>query len=507
MSNSNLGAIGATFADDHDRVALIDEAAGVTWRVWTYADLDRFAGGVSRLLTDREIGAGDHVGILSYNRAEYVAAYLGVMRVGAVAVPMNIRQPRTTLASIAEESRLRLLFCDTDHADVLADSVPTIRFGARGDDGFDHAVTPDRSAVSEVGPNDVAELLYTSGSTGRPKGVPLTHAGQLWALRALLPFYATDGTSQTRIVAQPLFHMNGLVTVSLGLMAGDRVVLQPRFDTETYLAALERHRITSVGAVPTMWARVLNMLERGRDADLSSIRRLSLGSAPVTQELLDRTRRLLPDVHIGISYGTTEAGPAVFGPHPDGLPTPDLSIGHPLPGTEWRLVDGPNDREGVLWMRNPATMEGYLDQPQQSAARLRDGWYDSGDLMRRDEHGFFYFVGRADDMFVCGGENIYPGEVEIILDGHPGVLQSAVVSLPDDERGRIPVAFLVPRSGAAPSFAEIRDHVVTNAPPYLYPRRVAYCDELPLAGTNKVDRAALQRRAYELEREDGWVSS
>ena len=142
----------------------------------------------------------------------------------------------------------------------------------------------------------------------------------------------------------------------------------------------------------------------------------------MTVALYERIQQALPQVRITHGYGTTEAGPAVFGPHPDGLPTPPLAVGHPIDPSHVRLADGPNPDEGVLLMKNPAVLSGYHNLPEKSAQVLRDGWYYSGDVMRRDAQGFYYFVGRADDMFVCGGENIYPVEVEKLLELHPDCL-------------------------------------------------------------------------------------
>jgi long-chain acyl-CoA synthetase len=168
-----------------------------------------------------------------------------------------------------------------------------------------------------------------------------------------------------------------------------------------------------------------------------------------------------------------------------------------------RLVNG-TENEGVLLMRNPAVLDHYHNLPQQTAKVLTDGWYYSGDVMRRDANGFYFFVGRADDMFVCSGENIYPGEVEKLLERHPQVQQAAVVPLPDEERSQVPVAFIVTREQPTPSFDDIRQFAIANGPAYQHPRRVEFVHELPWAGTNKIDRKALIDRARSLEASHGW---
>jgi acyl-CoA synthetase (AMP-forming)/AMP-acid ligase II len=253
-----------------------------------------------------------------------------------------------------------------------------------------------------------------------------------------------------------------------------------------------------------MWARVLKETELLSQLDFSAFKRLMLGSAPMTMGLWDRIKRAFPGITMTIGFGTTEAGPAVFGPHPDDIPTPPLALGYPLKGAaDLKLVEGTDD-EGVLMMRNPALMAGYHNLPQQTAKALRDGWYYSGDVMRRDANGFFYFVGRADDMFVCSGENIYPGEVEKLLERHPHVQQAAVVPLPDEERSQVPVAFIVIRPNAQPTVDDIRQFTLSNGPAYQHPRRIEFIAELPWAGTNKIDRRALIDRARALEAARGW---
>jgi len=286
---------------------------------------------------------------------------------------------------------------------------------------------------------------------------------------------------------------------------GASLVLQPAFDVVAYTDALARWGVSFVLAIPTMFARVVKELER-RDVppDLSAIKRIQLGSAPLTLALIERVRAAIPSATVVNGYGTTEAGPAVFGVHPDGLPTPPLSVGYALPAAEVKLVGGPSADEGVLWMRNPAVTTGYLNLPQKNAEVLQDGWYISGDVFRRDEQGFFYFVGRADDMFVCAGENIYPGEVEKLLEQHPQVQTAAVVPLPDEDRSAVPVAFVVRIADAALTVDELKRFAIERGPAYQHPRRVEFRTDLPWAGTNKIDRAALLARARELEAAKSW---
>jgi acyl-CoA synthetase (AMP-forming)/AMP-acid ligase II len=230
----------------------------------------------------------------------------------------------------------------------------------------------------------------------------------------------------------------------------------------------------------------------------------------VSSGLMAATRRLFPHAAIDNGYGTTEAGPVAFAPHPEGKPTPPLSVGVPHPLVELRLVDGDDrdadnrdadDRdaeEGVLEMRCPALMTAYHNLPDVTRRVMtEDGYYITGDVFRRDADGFHYFVGRADDMFVCGGENIFPGEVEKMLERHPEIVQAAVVPVADEIKGQKPVAFVVARHGSALDEAAVKSFALANAAAYQHPRRVWFLAELPLAGTNKVDRAALKKLAAE----------
>jgi acyl-CoA synthetase (AMP-forming)/AMP-acid ligase II len=240
-----------------------------------------------------------------------------------------------------------------------------------------------------------------------------------------------------------------------------------------------------------MLALAANAAEAVAVLDLSHVESIFTGSAPSTDALFDRMAQVFPNARVMNGYGTTETGPLVFGAHPSGMARPKLSLGYPVPQIEWKLVGGASENEGVLWLRSRLLMPGYLNQPEATAKRVTDGWYNSSDVMRRDADGFFFFVGRDDDMFVCGGENIYPGEVEKLLERHPAVLQCAVVPLADEIKGQVPVAFIVRAPGTTPTVEAIKEFALARAPAYLHPRFVSFVDQLPLAGTNKVDRKAL----------------
>jgi acyl-CoA synthetase (AMP-forming)/AMP-acid ligase II len=214
---------------------------------------------------------------------------------------------------------------------------------------------------------------------------------------------------------------------------------------------------------------------------------------------------VFPAAKVYNSYGTTEVA-AIFGDHPDGLPAPRTSVGYPLPMVAVRLVgeDGRDANPGELWVRGEGVMEGYHGAPDLTAEKIVDGWCRTGDVMLRDEEGWFHFVGRVDDMVVCGGENVYPGAVEQVLERHPLVRQAAVVAVPDDVKGALPVAFVVATPGAMLTEADVRGWALEHAPAAAHPRAVWFVDALPLAPTEKIDRRALaDEAASRFERSPG----
>jgi long-chain acyl-CoA synthetase len=492
---TNLGDL-VVRSRDMSKVAIVDLGGETAPREFTYAQLDAMAMGVARALTKRGLRRGDRVAILAMNRAEYIAAYFGIMRAGFVAVPVNYRFPRETIQYIVHDCGAKLVFCDAPRRDDVPSDLPAVVFGGTGVEGFDAFLDPGPFESVTPEPGEPAMFLYTSGSTGKPKGVVLSHQSHIWVVEQRL---APGLDRQRYLIAAPLYHMNALALTKLACAAHATIVLLPRFEAKSYIDAISRYRPTLLTAVPPMIAMMLRESDAMAKADLSSVEAIRMGSAPVSSSLMAATHKAFPKAKVTNAYGTTEAGMIVFGPHPKGLPQPEASVGAKHPAIELRLVDGANRDadEGVLEMKAPAVMNGYHNRPDVPPPMTEDGYYITGDVFRRDNDGFYYFVGRTDDMFVSGGENIYPADVERMLERHPAVGQAVVIPVDDDIKGTKPVAFVIPKDGKAPSEDEIKKFALANAPAYAHPRFVWFVDDLPLASTNKVDRAALRRVAQE----------
>ncbi|MEZ5408493.1 MAG: class I adenylate-forming enzyme family protein [Acidimicrobiales bacterium] len=478
----------------------------------SYDDLADRCARIGGWLGQQGYGRGARIGILADNSVDYAACYLGIMRAGMAAVPLNTRQPTAVQADVAADAALALVFHDADHAHLLPPGVPAVRFGPSperrptgGRPGWDQVLGARPGAAVDMHPDEVAVQMYTSGSTGRPKGVLLTHGGQLFSIHQYVTGVLPMEPDERLLVSAPMYHKNAGMQLKMALSLGGTVILLRRFTPDGYLRAVAAHRATAVSGVPTMFALMAGRPELVAELDLSGVRRASIGSAPMTQALFDQARRLFPHATVTNGYGTTEVV-AVFGGHPEGRARPDISVGHPLAAVGTRLVDpatgadaepdpATGRRRGELWVRSPGLMTGYHNRAELTAERVTDGWYHTGDVMEADADGWHFVVGRVDDMFNCGGENVYPGDVEQMLERCPLVHQAGVVAVPDDVKGALPVAFVVAAPGEAPTEDEVKAWALANGPAYQHPRAVWMVDELPLASTAKLDKAALAAEA------------
>jgi len=484
------GNLGCSFAAHarKARPAITDLREPDSPRAVSFRELDASCNAFARGLLRAGLNAGDRIGILSLNRFEFIVALLGAMRRGVVPVPINIKLVADTVAYILKDAGAKLVFAEAALGRLCPPGVKVIEF----DSGFDAFLDPGPYSALEPAPDTVAIQPYTSGSTGRPKGVLLTHYGQNWSRRVLAH---TRGTTEKDVilVAAPLYHKNALNAVKQGLTAGATLPLLPRFSVERYLDAIGRYRCTVISGVPTMMSMVLarrDLLER---TDVASVRTIMMGSAPASPRLLRELKKHFPNAEPLVVYGVTEGGPVPLGPHAQGKPRPPGSIGVPYAGTEAKLLGGATPDEGELAVKNPGILLAYHNLPEETAKRVRDGWYHTGDICRRDAEGFYYFVGRTDDMFVSGGENIFPIEVESLLERHPAVHQACVMPFAHELKGQVPYAFVVLRSGAQATEDELKQFALAHGPAYQHPRKIFFLDHLPLAGTNKVDQPLLRK--------------
>src|SRR5262245_29879620 len=470
----NLGLLFAEHAKS-DRPAIIELRDSAKPRAVSFRELDAGCNAVARGLARRGLKPGDRIGILSLNRGEFVITLLGAMRAGVVPVPVNIKLPADSVGYIVADAGARLVFAERDLKRLVPAGMHVVEFG----DDFDRFLDAGPYTAFEPAPDSVAIQPYTSGSTGRPKGVLLSHYGQNWSRRTLAH---TRGTTERDVilVAAPLYHKNALNAIKQGLTAGATLPLLPQFDIGRYIDAIGRYRCTVISGVPTMMAMLLTRKDLLARTDTTSVRTIMMGSAPSSPELLKDLKAQFPNAQPLVVYGVTEGGPVPLGPHPDGKPRPPGSLGVPYPGTEAKLVGGPNADEGELVLKNPGNLLGYHNLPDETAKRLREGWYHTGDVCRRDADGFYWFVGRTDDMFVSGGENIFPAEAESLLQRNQLVHVALIMALDADPTGLVPYALVVRRSGPSVSQDALQQFALTNGPAYKHARRMFFRDQLAL---------------------------
>jgi long-chain acyl-CoA synthetase len=326
----------------------------------------------------------------------------------------------------------------------------------------------------------------------------MTHAGMLWYVKYNQRYWPS--TPEDRgLIALPLFHKNAMRgTVKPMLYAGGSFVLMPGYEPRAYLEALARYRVTYSRGVAAVFTMFLQHRDALAQLDLSALKSFTIGSAVVTPELMDQVERVLPGIKVGESYGLTEGGSPFRAPV-DGRPAPRGSPGVQAPEYEVRLVgaDGRDrDDEGELWLKSPYNCLGYHKRPEVTRDKLVGGWLRTGDVFRRDKDGFYYFKSRVDDMFSCGGENIYPKEVEDLLFRHPAVANAVVAPVPHAVKGYVPAALVVLKRGARAEAEALKAWCLEHGPKYAHPRFVSIIEEndMPLNGAGKIDRALARER-------------
>ncbi|NOZ95433.1 MAG: long-chain fatty acid--CoA ligase [Acidobacteria bacterium] len=485
--------------------ALVEAGSG---RRYTYAELDSRATAWARLLRGLGLAAGETAGLLCGNRVDFLDVFFAAGKSGVVLVPLNTRLAAPELEQIVRDSGMRVLI----HDGGLADTVRRLKERVELDAwvALDEPLNGDRPAgalLSAQGdgafegvrpaPEDLHCLLYTSGTTGNPKGVMIPHRMVTWNGYNTVVCWQLTADDVSPIFT-PLYHAGGLGAFLIPIFTvGGTIVLHEHFDAEEVWTTIERERCTVVLGVPTIW-KMLADSPAFRTADLSHLRWLISGGAPLPPSLIDRYRER--GVVLRQGYGLTEAGVNCFAmTDRDAWERPG-SIGKPLMFTEARIVDAdghelPAGEVGELLLRGPHLSSGYWRNPGATAAAYdREGWFHTGDLARRDGEGFFYIAGRLTEMFISGGVNIHPAEVESALGEHPAVAEAAVVGIPHPTWGEVGVALVVPRTGTSPSSHELATFLETRIAPYKIPKRFVLVGEIPRTAYGKVKRAGLIRR-------------
>ena len=496
-SIKNLGCIGVKYKYD-DRPVIIDLSNPDIPREISYRSYNIACDAVARGLLNRGLKEGERIGIISGNRVEFLETFFGSMRAGMVPVLINILQPKETIEWMIRNSGVTLLFCDAGLRMKCPEDLPILEFDDQGPRGYRAFKDPGEFAPMIPSHDEVAFHAYTSGSTGRPKGVMLSHHAHFWVAETI-SHERNFCPNDRMIVAAPLYHKHAMNSMKCVLVGGSTVVLMRKFDAKLYVESITRFHITVVSGVPTIFALMLQQRELLAGNNYDFVRLATLGGAPASDVLIDQIAELFPKAEIVKIFGITETSAALFGSNPKNkLGRPRHSVGWPIAGNEFRLVGGADGNQGTLYVRSPGMMNGYVNNPEETRKRLQDGWYNTGDILRRDDEGWYYFIGRSDDMFVSSGNNIYPLEVELMLERHPEIAQAVVVPVPDDIKHCLPVAFVVRTKDSTLTEEDIKAHALTNAPPYQHPRRVYFVDTLPMNTIGKIDRAKIELRALEL---------
>jgi fatty-acyl-CoA synthase len=469
----------------------------------TYAELEREVRSVAAWLSERGVKPGDRVAYLGPNCPELVALLFACARLGAIFVPLNVRMPSAELRVFVELTRPRLLVAERDFRQVAVDSARDIGpdrvetfdiGGALADSTQAPARVPARSGIRAAAP---VLILFTSGTTGRPKGASFTHENLAFnALNAITAFGLT--TADEILTAVPMFHSGGLFIHTMpGLCAGATITIHRRFEPGQLLEEIHRQRITLLACVPAMTFALVAHTAWDR-TDLSSLRSVVTGSTVVPRRAIEAWQRR--GVSVAQGYGSTEATPVATTMPVGSAPEAAFTAGKPTLYSEIRIVDEPgNDtatgEPGEVWIRGPAVMQGYWENEQATREAFCDGWFRSGDVGVVDEDGCLHIIDRIKDIIIVAGSNVYPSDLEAVLESSPDVQEAAVVGRPDDELGEVPVACIALMPGRTLAEADVIGLFEHRLARYKHPRAVIFLDALPRNPTGKVDRARLREVA------------
>ena len=465
---------------------------------------------LARALLDQGCRDGDKVVLMMANGPEVFITYPAVWRAGLAVVPVLFLLDARELAYIVENSRAKVVVTSPE-------VYPKVEAALRGKStdvrvivtgsgepppgclSFDALVagTPPLTEIAPREGGEIATILYTSGTTGKPKGVVQTHMNLLSNARNGWNSAATRDRKEVALLVLPLAHTFGLSALVSGYLFGTRGILMRWFDPEGALALIQLHKVTFMAGVPTMFV-LMSMHENASRYDTSTVRRWLVGAAPMPmRQLREFEQKFGGTMYVG--YGLSEASPSVAGER-EGRPRKPGSTGVPLEGVVVKIVDDearevPRGQVGEVCAKGDNVSPGYYENPAATAETFRDGWLFTGDMGYLDEDGYLFIVERKKDLIIRGGLNVYPKDVEDVIYRHPAVLEAAVVGVPDVRMGEEVCAFLVRRSGAQLSAAELIAHCQANLAKYKTPKYVEFVDDLPKTGLGKIQKKEIRKIA------------
>ncbi len=470
---------------------------------------------ICKLLLAEGLSTGDRVAILGENSADHIMLFFAAGQLGAVMVPINFRLAVDELEYIVRDAGATLLIvtdpASLEKAEKLAvrieglDIYANFESGASNwNDALDSCDDTPRASPESLTPDNAILQLYTSGTTGRPKGVVLTHQHLLnLSMQNIAGMVNKPGVGTRELIIAPLFHVGGLATAIIALLAGGGVVLHRAFDPDAVADTLENDGITAVFMVPLMIQALIHGVSDIRQRDFSRLKRITYGAAPISESLLKDALSVF-DCEFVQYFGQTETGGGVLSlAWPDhqkalaGQPQLLRSCGRSMAGVSLRVCDEdgnelPNGETGEFVVRSGTNMMSYWRLPQETQKTLKDGWIHTGDAGYVNEDGYAFLRDRIKDMVVTGGENVYPVEVESVLSGHPSILEIAVIGVPDEKFGEALLAVVAVKSGAVLTKDELVEFSRDKIAGFKIPRQLKIVDALPRNASGKVLKTVLR---------------
>ncbi len=490
-----------------EKLAFIDAGKSPAWRL-TYLEANRRANRLANWLQSQGVGKGDRVAILARDGYEHLDLFFACSKLGAVHTALNWRLHWQELLDIFQNVTPKILVYSDDFKDNVTQltshfPLPTLHFDGDGITGSSHFEStlqsaPDSPVTCEaLDAEDTAALIFTGGTTGLPKAAEISHRMIAWNTLNTVIHDITHNDVYLNVF--PMFHTGGLFVYTLPqVIFGGTTIFIREFNPAQVLELLERENATVFAAVPTMY-QMLTQAPNWEQADLSSLRFCTSGGAPLPVPLVEKYTAE-KGIRFKQGFGMTEFGPGIFALAPEDAIRKAGSIGRPNFFVDAQIVDDGNnflgpDEEGGLVLKGPSYCSGYFNDPEATAAAVdKRGYFHTGDVARYDQEGYFYIVDRKKDMFISGGENVYPAEIEKVFYQHPAVHMCAVVGLPDPKWGEVGMACVVLKPGATTTEGELLQFMAERLAKYKVPKKVSFMDALPISAAGKILKRELREQ-------------